>query len=255
MRPLCKLLCVYVFILKIGHVVITKMSGKRGRPAAGLQTCVCGYLSNIPGSFKRHKSTCPMVKEDSLIENFKQQIVELKEVIKEKDQLIKEKDKQMYELAKAPRTVNNNITVDPTVNVFGKESDKHISQEQKQMLLAEPTTAVSNYIKLKLKAPGNVNKNIRVPNKKRAIYQVVVSGEDGKKEWENKAKGEVLEQLYDVSSDQLEAEADEDTHVGSQFLAHQEKVRASINGEGKDGGRRYKEQLDKIHCVCEGVSR
>ena len=254
MRPLCKLLCVYVFILKIGHVVITKMSGKRGRPAAGLQTCVCGYLSNIPGSFKRHKSTCPMVKEDSLIENFKQQIVELKEVIKEKDKLIKEKDK--HELAKAPRTVTNNIRVDSTVNVFGKESTEHISHEQIEKLLADPANAVPQYIKLKhRRAPGGVNQNIRVPNKKRPIYEVVVPGEGEDKEWENKAKGEVLEQLYDVSSDQLEAEADEDTHVGSQFLAHQEKVRASINGEGKDGGRRYKEQLDKIHCVCEGVSR
>ena len=46
----------------------------------------------------------------------------------------------------------------------------------------------------------------------------------------------------------------EDTRVGSQFLDQQDKVsacaleeKASVGVE--DGGRRYKEQLDKIHCV------
>jgi hypothetical protein len=33
------------------------------------------------------------------------------------------------------------------------------------------------------------------------------------------------------------------------FMDHQEKVRDSANGRSGDGGRRYKEQLDKIHCV------
>ena len=45
----------------------------------------------------------------------------------------------------------------------------------------------------------------------------------------------------------ITTEADEDTQVGSQFLDHQDKVKASASGE--DGGKRYKEQLDKIHCV------
>jgi hypothetical protein len=53
--------------------------------------------------------------------------------------------------------------------------------------------------------------------------------------------------MYDDNSGHLEAEADEETRVGSRFLDHQEKVKASV--EGGDGGRRYKEQLDKIHCV------
>ena len=39
-------------------------------------------------------------------------------------------------------------------------------------------------------APGGVNKNVRVPNQKRAIYQVVVPGADGEKEWEHQAKGD-----------------------------------------------------------------
>ena len=246
-----------IFCIKDILRLMVEMSGnKRGRPAVGLQTCICGYATEHTGAFKRHKSTCPMVKEDSMLLAKDEIIANLKEQLAAKDKLIKEMHTQMYELAKAPRTVTNNITVDSTVNVFGKESIEHISPEQIQALLADPANAVPQLIKLKhRRAPGGVNQNLRIPNKKRPIYQVVVPGDDGKKEWENKAKGEVLEQLYEVSSDQLEAEADEDTHVGSQFLAHQEKVRASINGEGKDGGRRYKEQLDKIHCVCEGVSR
>jgi hypothetical protein len=56
----------------------------------------------------------------------------------------------------------------------------------------------------------------------------------------------VLEQLYDENSGYLECEADEDTRVGSRFLDYQEKVKLSAGGE--DGGRRYKDQLDKIHC-------
>ena len=157
----------------------------------------------------------------------------------------------MIKVAKRPRTVNNTtnnkFVVEQHINVFGKESIGHISQQQIQALLADPVNAVPQFIKLKhRKAPGGVNQNVRVPNQKRAIYQVVVPGDEGK-EWENKSKGEVLEQLYDDNSGQLEAEADEETRVGSQFLDHQEKVRASLYGE--DGGRRYKEQLDKIHCV------
>ena len=162
------------------------------------------------------------------------------------------KDQQIEQLIKRPRTVNttnnNRYVVEQHINVFGKESIEHISHEQIQALLADPANAVPQFIKLThRRAPGGVNQNLRIPNQKRAIYQVVVPGEEGEKEWENKAKGEVLEQLYDDNSGHLEAEADEDTRVGSRFLDHQEKVKASVGGE--DGGRRYKDQLDKIHCV------
>jgi len=181
-----------------------------------------------------------MVKEDSMLLAKDEIIATLKEQIVELQ-------KQMFELAKAPRTVNNNIRVDSTVNVFGKESTEHISQEQIQKLLADPANAVPQYIKLKQRAPGNVNKNIKVPNKKRAIYQVVVPGEGEEKEWESKAKGEILEQLYDENSGDLEAEANEETLTGLNFLNHQEKIKASAGGE--DGGKLYKDQLDRIHCV------
>jgi sugar-specific transcriptional regulator TrmB len=168
------------------------------------------------------------------------------------------KDEQIRELiqvAKKPRTVNhttnnNRYVVEQHVNVFGNESVEHIRPEQIEAILADPANAVSRYIKLKhQKAPGGVNANVRVPNQKRAIYQVVVAGGGEDKEWENRAKGEVLEQLYDENCGHLEAEADEETRVGSQFLEHQDLVKASAAANALDGGRRYKEQLDKIHMV------
>ena len=231
-----------IIVLKISNLpMIEMMSGnKRGRPAAGLQTCQCGYATTHTSNFKKHKSTCVMVKETlEVVPLLQKQIKDLQDQLAAKDQVIKD-------MAKIPRTVNN-ITVDSTVNVFGKESIKHINPKQIQALLADPVNAVPQFIKLKhRRAPDGVNNNIRVPNKKRAIYQVVV-GEGEEKEWENKTKGEVLEQLYDENSGHLEAEADEETRVGSQFLNYQDKVKESAGGE--DGGRRYKEQLDKIHCV------
>ena len=241
-------------------------SGYRYKEA---RVCVCGYSTCNPGNWSTHKKSCASVpsSEKELITNLKEQLAAKDEQLEKKDQQMKEqleaskeqlaaKDKQIHDLireAKRPRTVNNTtnnnrFVVEQHINAFGKESINHISQQQIQALLADPANAVPQFIKLKhRKAPGGVNQNIRVPNQKRAIYQVVVVGEGDEKEWENKAKGEVLEQLYDDNSGHLEAEADEETRVGSQFLNHQEKVRASVSGE--DGGRRYKEQMDKIHCV------
>jgi hypothetical protein len=177
--------------------------------------------------------------------------------LEEKDRQIAQQAEEIKLLIKRPRTVNNTTNnnryvVENHINVFGKESIEHISPEQIQALLADPASAVPQFIKLKhRRAPNGVNQNLRIPNQKRAIYQVVVPGEDEEKEWENKAKGEVLEQLYDDNSGHLEAEADEETQVGSRFLDHQEKVKASVGGE--DGGRRYKDQLDKIHSVVTNL--
>ena len=105
------------------------------------------------------------------------------------------KDRQIELLIKTPRTVNNttnnHYVVEQHINVFGKESIDHISPEQIQALLADPANAVPQFIKLKHWAPGGVKQNLRIPNQKRAIYQVVVAGEGEEKEWENQAKGEV----------------------------------------------------------------
>ena len=227
------------------------------------RTCECGFSTLNRGAWSVHKKSCKLVMtgEKERIASLERQLEkkdqQLKEQLEAKDQQMKEqlaaKDKQIHDLireAKRPRTVNNTtnnnrFVVEQHIRVFGNESVEHISNSQIQSLLADPSNAVSQYIKLKhRKSPGGVNQNIRIPNKNKAIYQVVVDGGDDK-EWENKPKGEVLEKLYDDSSGQLEAEADEETIVGSRFLSHQDKVKLSESGQ--DGGRLYKEQLDKIH--------
>ena len=226
------------------------------------RTCECGFSSKSINGWSQHKKSCKVIKSEdkeriASLEKDKQQLREQlaakDEQMAVKDQQIAAKDRQIEQLIKRPRTVTNNNThnrfvVEQHVNLFGKETIEHITYDEIQALLADPVNAVPQFIKLKHKrAPGGVNQNVRIPSQKRAIYQVVVQGEGDGKEWESKSKGEVLEQLYDDNSGHLEAEADEDTRVGSQFLEHQDLVRLSANGE--DGGRRYKEQLDKIHNV------
>jgi len=218
--------------------------------------CPCGYTTIKITLWSKHKKSCKSIpdEKDARIASLEKDKEHYQKELAAKDEQMAAKDRQIEELikvAKKPRTVhnttNNKFVVEQHINAFGKESIDHISHQQIQALLSDPVNAVPQFIKLKhRKAPGGVNQNLRVPNQKRAIYQVVVPGDDGK-EWENKSKGEVLEQLYDDNSGHLEAEADEETRVGSQFLDHQERIRASASG--RDGGRKYKEQLDKIHCV------
>ena len=219
-----------------------------------VRICECGYNTFDRSHWSKHKKSCNVTvsKDKELISTLKEQLAATVRQLEAKDEQIKE----LIQVAKKPRTVNNTTNnryvVEQHINVFGKESIEHISPQQIQALLADPATAVPQFIKLKhRRSPGGVNQNLRIPNQKRALYQVVVSGEGEEKEWENKAKGEVLEQLYDDNSGHLEAEADEETQVGSRFLDHQEKVKASVDGE--DGGRRYKEQLDKIHSVVTNL--
>ena len=228
--------------------------------------CECGYATKNSGNWSTHRKSCRSadVAKQASLEKFKidhenEQLKQQLQVLREDKEQMREqlvaKDEQIRELiqvAKRPRTVTsthnttNRYVVEQHINVFGKESLEHIRPEQIDALLADPANAVSRYIKLKYqKAPGGVNANVRVPNQKRAIYQVVVTNEDGEKEWEDRSKGEVLEKLYDDNSRQLEAEAMEEEHAS--FMEHQDLVRASAASDSEDGGRRYKEQLDKIH--------
>ena len=222
------------------------------------RVCECGYKTSYTSNWSTHKKSC---KHQALKQSeAANELNALKARIEEKDARINQmevqiaaKDKQIDELIKRPRTTVNNTTnnkyvVEQHINVFGKESINHITPAQIRSLLADPVNAVPQFIKLKhRRAPGGVNNNVRIPNQKRAIYQVVVQGEGGEKQWESQAKRDVLEQLYDDNSGELEAEADEDTREGLRFLDHQDKVKESASGT--DGGRRYKEQLDKIHCI------
>jgi hypothetical protein len=194
--------------------------------------------------------------ERERIESLEKQLTakdqQMKQQLSVKDEQLAAKDRQIEELIKAnkkPRTVTNNnrYVVEQHINVFGKESLSHISQEQIQRLLADPENAVAKFVKLKHREPSNAN--VRCPNVNRAIYQVVVEGgaEEGEKEWENRAKGEVLEKLYDDNSTILEGEAIEEDHMP--FLDHQDRVKASAAANGGDGGRCYKQQLEKIHNI------
>ena len=229
------------------------------------RTCECGYNTLNRSNWAQHKRRCQLVNHTS---SDKERISSLEKQLSVKDEQLtakdehyqKElaaKDRQIQELIKAakkPRTVNHNTNnsttnryvVEQNVNVFGKESLEHITPEHIQRLLADPESAVAKLVKLKhRKEPSN--SNVRCPNVNRAIYQVVVGGEGEEKEWENRAKGEVLERLYDDNSTILEGEAVEEEHTS--FLDHQDMVKASAAANADDGGRRYKEQLDRIHNV------
>lgn len=213
--------------------------------------CECGYITKDRSNWRTHSKTCKINRAEQSVGE-RDRIASLEKQLSVKDEQIAAKDRQLAEqaeeikmLIKKPRTVNNTTNnryvVEQNINVFGQESVEHITSEQLQGLLAHPQSAVARLVKLKhRKEPRNAN--IRCPNMNRAIYQVVVR-EGEEKEWENRAKGEILEKLYDDNSCILEAEADEEEHTS--FLIYQDKVKASICGG--DGGRCYKEQLDKIH--------
>eukprot|EP00966_Prymnesium_polylepis_P336433 7391573-Prymnesium_polylepis.2 len=199
------------------------MPGKQYKEA---KICDCGYTTFESSNWSTHKKRCKLVvtadrelictlkeqlaaKDEQMMQQLAVKDEQMKEQLAVKDEQMKEqlaaKDRQIEQLIKRPRTVNNNTTnkyvVEAHINTFGKESIEHISPQQIQALLADPANAVPQFIKLKhRRAPNGVNHNVRVPNQKRAIYQVVVPDEEGGKEWENKAKGDVLEQLYDDNS-------------------------------------------------------
>eukprot|EP00966_Prymnesium_polylepis_P119398 2759289-Prymnesium_polylepis.1 len=226
---------------------------KKGRPRKhhGIQTCACGYNTLNTSNSLKHQRICKenTNTKDTLIETLQRELHDNKKQLEVKDRQIAAQAEEIKMLIKKPRTVTNNTTnryvVEQHIKVFGKETMSHISPQQIQRLLADPENAVAKFVKLKHRAPSNAN--VRCPNVNRAIYQVVVGDEGEKKEWENRAKGEVLEKVYDGNSSILEGEAMEDEHLP--FLDHQDKVKASAAANAVDGGRCYKQQLDKIHNV------
>jgi hypothetical protein len=196
----------------------------------------CGEEFDSRINFFRHKQSCRATTDD-LVAQLRNENARLIEQLKTKDE-------QINELIKRPQTTNhstnNKWVVDASINIFGKESVDHITPEHYKKLLENPVSAVSELVKLKHK---RANDNVRCPNIKRAMYQVVVPGEKEERQWENRARDEVLEELYETNAGILEIEADEDTAVGSKFLNFQEKVQKD------ESGKLYKEQLDKIHCI------
>ena len=232
------------------------------------RVCECGFQTIHRSAWSIHKRTCKQrptqgdPEKDQLRErvaSLEQQVAADREQLKAKDAQMKEqleaKDRQIEELLKRPRTVNNTTNhhnryvVEQHINVFGKESIDHISDEQLQQLIQEPSTAVARLVRLKLQVAEN--QNVRVPNKRERVVEVVTD-EDGQKRWKSVDRDGVLERLWDDNGLLLENEADEeDGGIGARFVRHQEMVRMSQD----QNGRMYREQLGQIHSTLADATR
>ena len=222
--------------------------------------CTCGYTTMHRSNFRKHTINCKAIVSDKdvMLQNLQRELDEAKEQLAKKDEQLAAKDRQIEEkdrqidelikLAHKPRTTTtNNITQNVTLdlNIFGQESLEHIKPEHYQELIKDPPNAVSRYLKLMRRIKNNCN--VKCPNKKQPMYQVLIENHDGEKEWEPREQEEVCENIYLDASSVLESEADEETRYGSKFLDFQDKIKASI--EGEDNKREYNKQLQKIHYV------
>ena len=230
------------------------------------RVCECSFRTLNRGAWSIHTRTCKTRPAESnpveaelreRVASLEQQLStkdeQLQQQLATKDAQLEAKDRQIEELLKRPRTVNNTTNnryvVEHNVNVFGKESIDHISDEQLQQQLQAPSTAVARLVRLKLQAPEN--QNVRVPNKRERVVEVVTD-EEGQKRWKSVDRDGVLERLWDDNGLLLENEADEeDGGTGSQFVRHQERVRQSQD----QNGRLYKEQLGQIHSTLADATR
>ena len=209
----------------------------------------CGYITKNRGGWSVHQKLCKVrqAQPDGEKDQLRERVASL-------EAQLQAKDRQIDELLKRPRTVNNTTNhnryvVEHNVNVFGKESIDHISDEQLQQLLQEPSTAVARLVRLKLQAPEN--QNVRVPNKRERVVEVVTD-EEGRKRWKSVDRDGVLERLWDDNGLLLENEADEgDGGTGTKFVRHQERVRQSQD----QNGRIYREQLGQIHSTLADATR
>ena len=201
--------------------------------------CECGYGSETTGNMSRHRKTCRTLKVIATArDDHERALADKDRVIAEKDEQIKWLRDQLAQSLKTPRTVTNNdnrtthnnnqrYIVNQSVNVFGKESTDHITDEQLARLIDDPETAVAKLVRLKHSVPDN--QNIRVPNKRERRYEVVVEeegGEGGQKRWKSVDKSEVLAELWESNGLLLEGEVDEeDAGRGARFIRHQDRVR------------------------------
>mgnify|MGYP005684355451 CR=1 FL=1 len=182
----------------------------------------------------------------------------LAEQLAAKDEQIKE----LIQVAKRPRnnsTTNtqastsnttNKFSVDASINAFGKERMDHISDEAIQRLLMDPPSAVAKLVRMKHKDLAE-NRNIRMPNLKRGIYQVVSVNAQGEKEWQFRSRGEFVEEVYEICVAFLEMHADEDTPQGNGFYNFQDRVRFSQRG-AVDGCKLWDDQIARVGCVLMG---
>ena len=155
----------------------------------------CNYSTKHRQNLSTHRKSCKQRPAEAdgekeqlreRVASLEQQLTAKDQQLEAKDQQLKEqleaKDRQIEELLRRPRTVNNTTNnnnnryvVEQHVNVFGQESIDHISDEQLQQLLNEPSTAVARLVRLKMQAPEN--QNVRVPNKRERVVEVVTDEE------------------------------------------------------------------------------
>ena len=221
------------------------------------RTCGCGFNTFSQKCISTHKKSCKLIQseqssgEKERIASLEKDKYDLKQQLHAKDEHYQKelaaKDRQIEELIKAskkPRTVNNTTNryvVEQNVNVFGKETMKHTPQSRFNGCWRIRRAA---WLLVKLKHAGT----IQFERPLSQCEQGDLPGGRGRgeeKEWENRRRA-VLEMLRDDNSIILE-EAVEDEHM--LLLDHQDMVRASAAANAADGGRCYKQQLDKIHNV------
>ena len=237
-----------------------------------IRQCPCGYRTIWTSAWSTHKKKCnEQVPNNVLIGEKDARISTLEEQLREtKDQLAEQlaaKDRQIEELiqvAKRPRnnnttntantstttTTKNKFAVDASINAYGHETMDHISDEATQRLLMDPPSAVAKLVRRKHKDLAE-NRNIRMPNMKNGLYQVVAINAKGEKEWQFRSKGEFLEDVYEICVAFLEMHVDEDTPHGDGFYNFQDRVRFSQRG-AVDGCKLWDDQIARVGCVLMG---
>ena len=225
------------------------------------RVCKCGYATTHRGNWSTHKKRCAThAKIDPEKEQLREQLSAAREQLATKDELLVTQAKQINELLQAakeerkrPRTVNNHLNnttnVNNHINVFGKESLAHITEAKLQELLADPHTSVARLVTLKHSVEEN--QNVKVPNAREKWVQVLVEGEDGKREWQAVPKGDILSEIVETNAMLLEGEADESTVPGVRYSQWHDQLRDSQ----EQNGRMFKDQMDLIHKVILDSTR
>ena len=217
------------------------------------RTCYCGYSTLNRGNFSKHKRLCSYLLSEQQSSD-KELISTLKEQLEQSKKQLAEKDKQIAELLdaakherKKPRTVThttNNTVNYNNVNVFGKESLIHITDETIQELIKDPETSIARLVTLKHSVVEN--RNIRVPNTREQFVQLLVE-ENGEKRWQTLKKGDVLGEIVENTAMQLDDQADEDTLHGQRFVNWHDKLRDSVDSDSVDGLKMYRDQMERVH--------
>lgn len=219
------------------------------------RVCQCGFKTIHRSNWSTHKKRCKLNNDEKYNNNsLQEQLIAKDQQIAEKDRQIAEKDKQIAELLaaakaerKKPRTVThttNNTVNYNNVNVFGKESLGHITDETIQELIKDPETSIARLVTLKHSVVEN--RNIRVPNTREQFVQLLVE-ENGEKRWQTLKKGDVLGEIVENTAMQLDDQADEDTLHGQRFVSWHDKLKDSVDSDSVDGLRMYRDQMERVH--------